>query len=121
MSRVKGGPDLPRPPPQGRQAGRRLLRRPLDQLPHRQAGGRQGAAIRHPRPQGPQAQLPRPLDPAHQRRRARARRRASPTPASSTASTKAGIEVDRKVLADLAVHEPAAFGAIVDQAKSALA
>src|SRR5210317_1046104 len=34
---------------------------------------------------------------------------------------KAGIEVDRKVLADLAVHEPAAFGAIVDQAKAALA
>lgn len=33
----------------------------------------------------------------------------------------AGIEVDRKVLADLAVHEPAAFEAIVDQAKSALA
>ena len=33
---------------------------------------------------------------------------------------KAGIEVDRKVLADLAVHEPAAFGAIVDQAKAAL-
>ena len=34
---------------------------------------------------------------------------------------KAGIEVDRKVLADLAVHEPAAFGAIVDRAKAALA
>ena len=34
---------------------------------------------------------------------------------------KAGIEVDRKVLADLAVREPAAFGAIVDQAKAALA
>ena len=34
---------------------------------------------------------------------------------------KAGIEVDRKVLADLAVHEPDAFGAIVAQAKSALA
>ena len=34
---------------------------------------------------------------------------------------KAGIEVDRKVLADLAVHEPAAFGAIVDKAKAALA
>ncbi|MDR9395353.1 50S ribosomal protein L20 [Roseovarius sp. SYSU LYC5161] len=34
---------------------------------------------------------------------------------------KAGIDVDRKVLADLAVHEPDAFGAIVDQAKSALA
>ncbi len=34
--------------------------------------------------------------------------------------TKAGIEVDRKVLADLAVHEPEAFGAIVAQAKAAL-
>ncbi len=33
----------------------------------------------------------------------------------------AGIEVDRKVLADLAVHEPAAFGAIVEKAKAALA
>ena len=32
----------------------------------------------------------------------------------------AGVEVDRKVLADLAVHEPAAFGAIVEQAKGAL-
>ena len=35
--------------------------------------------------------------------------------------TLAGIEVDRKVLADLAVHEPDAFTAIVDQAKAALA
>ena len=35
--------------------------------------------------------------------------------------SKAGIEVDRKVLADLAVHEPEAFGAIVDKAKAALA
>lgn len=35
--------------------------------------------------------------------------------------TKAGVEVDRKVLADLAVHEPAAFTALVDQAKGALA
>jgi len=35
--------------------------------------------------------------------------------------SKAGIEVDRKVLADLAVHEPAAFGTIVAQAKAALA
>jgi large subunit ribosomal protein L20 len=31
---------------------------------------------------------------------------------------KAGIEVDRKVLADLAVHEPAAFKALVDQAQA---
>jgi len=32
----------------------------------------------------------------------------------------AGIEVDRKVLADLAVHEPEAFGAIVARARAAL-
>jgi large subunit ribosomal protein L20 len=35
--------------------------------------------------------------------------------------TLAGIEVDRKVLADLAVNEPEAFTAIVDKAKAALA
>jgi large subunit ribosomal protein L20 len=35
--------------------------------------------------------------------------------------TKAGIEVDRKVLADLAVHDPVAFKALVDKAKAAIA
>src|SRR5262249_10846527 len=34
--------------------------------------------------------------------------------------SKAGIELDRKVLADLAVSDPAAFGAIAEQAKAAL-
>ena len=34
---------------------------------------------------------------------------------------KAGVLVDRKVLSDLAVHEPAAFAAIVDRAQTALA
>ena len=34
---------------------------------------------------------------------------------------KAGIEMDRKVLSDLAIREPDAFGAIVKQAKAALA
>ncbi|WP_173934588.1 50S ribosomal protein L20 [Chelativorans sp. Marseille-P2723] len=34
--------------------------------------------------------------------------------------SKAGIEIDRKVLADLAVHEPQAFAALVDQAKKSL-
>jgi len=33
---------------------------------------------------------------------------------------RAGIELDRKVLADLAVHEPEAFRAIVAQAQAAL-
>jgi large subunit ribosomal protein L20 len=35
--------------------------------------------------------------------------------------TKAGIVIDRKVLSDLAIREPAAFEAIVGQVKSALA
>ena len=34
---------------------------------------------------------------------------------------KAGIEVDRKVLADLAVHDIAAFGALAEKAKANLA
>ena len=33
---------------------------------------------------------------------------------------KAGVEIDRKVLADIAVHDTAAFGAIAQQAKTAL-
>ena len=32
---------------------------------------------------------------------------------------KAGIEVDRKMLADLAVHQPQAFAALVDRSKQA--
>ena len=34
---------------------------------------------------------------------------------------KAGIEIDRKVLAELAAREPESFGALVEKAKSALA
>ncbi|WP_346892913.1 50S ribosomal protein L20 [uncultured Roseibium sp.] len=34
---------------------------------------------------------------------------------------KAGIEVDRKVLSDLAIHQPDAFKALVDKAQGALA
>jgi len=33
---------------------------------------------------------------------------------------KAGVELDRKVLSDLAVREPAAFKSLVDQAQAAL-
>ncbi|MEM9704561.1 MAG: 50S ribosomal protein L20 [Pseudomonadota bacterium] len=35
--------------------------------------------------------------------------------------SKAGIDVDRKMLADIAVKEPEAFKALADQAKAALA
>ncbi|HMQ57521.1 MAG TPA: 50S ribosomal protein L20 [Rhizobiaceae bacterium] len=34
---------------------------------------------------------------------------------------KAGIDTDRKVMSDMAIHEPAAFAALVEQAKAALA
>jgi len=34
---------------------------------------------------------------------------------------RAGVEVDRKVLADIAVHEPEAFKALAEKAKAALA
>ncbi|GAB1580298.1 MULTISPECIES: 50S ribosomal protein L20 [Phyllobacteriaceae] len=34
--------------------------------------------------------------------------------------SKAGIEVDRKVLSDIAIHEPEAFNALVASAKKAL-
>ncbi len=34
---------------------------------------------------------------------------------------RANVDIDRKVLADLAVHDPDAFGAIAEQAKAALA
>ena len=33
---------------------------------------------------------------------------------------QAGIEMDRKVLSDIATHEPAAFKALVEQSKAAL-
>lgn len=33
---------------------------------------------------------------------------------------KAGIEVDRKILADLAVHDPAAFTVLAEKARAAL-
>jgi len=33
---------------------------------------------------------------------------------------KSGLEIDRKVLSELAIHEPATFKAIVEMAKSAL-
>jgi len=34
---------------------------------------------------------------------------------------KSGLTIDRKVLSDLAIHEPAAFAAIVEKAKVAIA
>lgn len=33
---------------------------------------------------------------------------------------KAGVEIDRKILADIAIHDPAAFTLLADKARSAL-
>jgi Ca2+-binding RTX toxin-like protein/ribosomal protein L20 len=119
MSRTKGGTVTHRRHKKVIEAGQRLLRRALPQLPHRHAGRRQGQPVRDPRPQGAQASVPRAVDPADQRRRAR-HDEALTYSRFINGLAKAGIEVDRKVLADLAVHEPDAFGAIVAQAKAAL-
>ena len=35
--------------------------------------------------------------------------------------TKSGIEIDRKVLSDMAIHQPEAFVSLVEKAKSAVA
>ena len=35
--------------------------------------------------------------------------------------SKAGIELDRKTLSEMAIHDPAAFDAVVEKAKAALA
>jgi large subunit ribosomal protein L20 len=34
---------------------------------------------------------------------------------------KAGIELDRKVLSEMAIHEPAEFASVIEQVKSAIA
>jgi len=59
------------------------------------------------------------VDPADQCGRARVRCRPDLF-ALHNGLALAGIEVDRKVLADLAVHEPEAFAAIAQKAKAAL-
>ena len=73
--------------------------------------------LRLPRPPGSQGAVPAAVD------------RSASTPARArTASTysafinglkAAGVEVDRKILADLAVHDPAAFASLVATAKAA--
>src|SRR5690348_14286183 len=44
-----------------------LLRPPQEHHPGRPPGSREGRAVRLPRPQGEEAELPRFVDPAHQR------------------------------------------------------
>ena len=87
------------------------------ELQLRQGAGRALARLRLPRPEGEEADVPPALDHAHQRGGARERALVQPV---HRRLHKAGIELDRKVLADLAVSDPAAFAAIAEQAKAAL-
>ena len=96
----------PRPPQEGSRPGQGFPRPPQERLPHRQGSGDEGRAICLPRPPQQEARLPPALDRPHQRGRARARpdlQRVHERP------EKAGIEIDRKVLADIAVHDKAGF------------
>ena len=101
------------PPQEGLQAGQRLLWPPQEHHHLGQCRGRSFAAAQLHRPQGEEAELPRSLDPAHQCRLPRAWPHLQPI---YQRAREAGIEIDRKVLSDLAMHEPDAFKALVDQA-----
>ena len=118
MPRVKRGTKLTPPPQEAPEARQGSDRRPQELSPGA-LDGREGARLRVPRPQGPQARLSQPVDRAHQRRRA-AERHHLPKP-DVCGLKKAGVEVDRKVLADLAVKDPAAFSDIAALAKSKIA
>ena len=61
---------------------RRPLRPSQEHDPHRPPGRREGRAVRLSRPQGEEAELPRPVDPAHQR--GGSRRGGLPMASSST-------------------------------------
>ena len=69
----QAGHHHPRPAQEGPRSLQGLLRPLLHQLPHRAGAAGEVAAVRLSRPAQQEARLPRPVDPAHQRRGARAR------------------------------------------------
>ena len=104
---------------EGPEAGEGLLGPQALELPARQRAGHALGRLRLPRPPHPQARLPPPLDHADQRRRpARGHELLA---SSSTASSEAGVEVNRKMLADIAVHDPEAFRRFAELAREATA
>ena len=87
-------------------------------LPLREGAGRALARLRLPRPEGARSASSGKL--WITRINAAARANGLSYNQFVHGCSKAGIELDRKVLADLAVSDPAAFGAIAEQAKTAL-
>jgi large subunit ribosomal protein L20 len=119
MSRTKGGTVTHAATRRSSRRPKAITARARTELPHRDAGRRQGQPVRHPRPQGRKRKF-RALWIQRINAAVRAHDEALTYSRFINGLSKAGIEVDRKVLADLAVHEPDAFGAIVAQAKAAL-
>ena len=86
--------------------------------PHRQGSGDEGRAVCLPRPPVKKREF-RALWIA--RINAAVRELGMSYSVFMNGLKKAAIEIDRKVLADLAVHDKAAFGKIAEQAKASLA
>ena len=77
------------------------------------------AALRLSRPAHPEARFPSSVDHAHQCRDPHARHELRPVHPHGL--KLAEVEIDRKVLADMAVHDEAGFAALVDVARAQLA
>ena len=109
----------PRQAQEGAEAGQGLLRPPQEHDPHRQGGGR---PVRCNTPTGT-ARTASATSAALwiQRINAATREHGLTYGRFIDGLGKAGVEVDRKVLAELAVSEPAAFKALVEKAQGALA
>ena len=118
MARVKRGVTGKSPSQESSETSQRLLRRPPQGLSRRQAGSHQGRAVFLPRPPSAQASVSAVCGSC-----ASTRLHVSSDLSYSRfidGLNKAEIEVDRKVLADLAVHDPAAFTALAEKAKASL-
>ena len=113
----QAGSERPQEAPDHPRARQRLPRPALAPLPQGQGAGHPLAGLQLPRPQGAQGRLPQALDPADQRRGPRQRHDLQPL---HPGPHLAGVEVDRKILADLAVNDAPAFAALVETAKAAL-
>ena len=104
--------------PRDPREGEGLHGEPQHALPRGQGTGHALRHLRVPRPPRSQGAVPPAVDRPDQRRRPG--RTACRTRGSCNGLKTAGVEVDRKILADLAVNDPAAFASLVETAKSAL-
>jgi large subunit ribosomal protein L20 len=107
-----------RPPQEGPRPRQGLPRPPRQRLPHRQRSGDEGGQYAY-RDRRAKKRVFRQLWIA--RINAAARSNGLTYSQFANGIRKAGIDIDRKVLADIAYHDPAAFAGIVEQVKAKLA